>query len=98
MKLMASSVLMGTLLLLTQAQEPQRDRKIIHLSKITCKIFVEEMKREQSIIVAWLQGYYSPDPVIDVDTLLSDNVKLTEYCVNNPGHDIITAAETLYRY
>jgi len=98
MKLIASSVLIGTLLLLTPAQEPQRDRKIIHLSKITCKIFVEEMKREQSIIVAWLQGYYSPDRVIDVDKLLSDNAKLKEYCVNNTGDDIITAAETLYRY
>src|SRR5436190_10272979 len=101
MKLIASSVLMGTLLLLTQAQEQPRNPRIIHLNKITCKIFVEEMKREQSIVVAWLQGYYSPErepPVIDVDKLLYDGTKLIEYCVNNPGDDIITAAETLYRY
>jgi hypothetical protein len=32
----------------TTTQGPQRDRKT----------FIEEMKREQSIIVAWLQGHY----------------------------------------
>ena len=97
MKLIATSLPIGILLLLTQAQEP--DRKVIHLTEITCKTFIEEMKREQSIIVAWLQGYYLPEynpPVIDVDKLLSDSAKLTEYCVNNPQDDLMTAAEAVF--
>jgi len=43
MKFIATSLPIGILLLLTQAQEP--DRKVIHLTEITCKTFVEEMKR-----------------------------------------------------
>jgi hypothetical protein len=39
-------------------------------SHFTRKTFIEEMKQEQSLIVAWLQGYYLPEhefPAIDVD-------------------------------
>ena len=57
------------------------------------------MKREQSIIVAWLQGYHLPEynpPVIDVDKLLSDSAKLTEHCANNPEDDSMTAAEAVF--
>ena len=99
MKLIATSLSIGTLLLLTQAQEPQQDRKVIHLTEITCKKFVEEMKGEQGIIVAWLQGYYLPEhepPVIDVDKLLSDSAKLTGYCINKPEDDLMTAAEAIF--
>jgi acid stress chaperone HdeB len=99
MKLIATSLSIGTLLLLTQAQEPQQDRKVIHLTEITCKTFVEEMKGEQGIIVAWLQGYYLPEhepPVIDVDKLLSNSAKLTEHCINKPEDDLMTAAEAIF--
>ena len=99
MKLIATTLSIGTLLLLTQAQEPHQDRKIIHLADVTCKTFVEEMKREQGIIVAWLQGYYLPEhepPVIDVDKLLSDSAELTEHCVNKPEDDLMTAAEAVF--
>ena len=99
MKLIATGLSIGTLLLLTQAQEPQQDRKVIHLADVTCKTFVGEMKREQGIIVAWLQGYYLPEdepPAIDVDKLLSDSAKLTEHCVNKPEDDLMTAAEAVF--
>jgi hypothetical protein len=99
MKLIATSLSIGTLLLLTQAQEPHQDRKIIHLADVTCKTFVEEMKREQGIIVAWLQGHYLPEhepSVIDVDKLLSDSAELTEHCVNKPEDDLMTAAEAVF--
>jgi HdeA/HdeB family len=87
------------MLLLTQAQEPQQDCKVIHLTEVTCKTFVEEMKREQGIIVAWLQGYYFPEhepPVIDVDRLLSDSAKLTEHCINTLEDDLMTASEEVF--
>jgi acid stress chaperone HdeB len=72
---------------------------LIHLAEVTCKSFIEEMKREQGIIVAWLQGFYLPEdapPVIDVDKLLSDSATLTEHCVNRPEDDIMTAAEAVF--
>jgi hypothetical protein len=98
MKLIATGFSIGILLLRAQAQE--LDRKVIHLTEITCKTFIEEMKREQrSVIVAWLQGYYLPEndpPVIDVDKLSSDSAKLTEHCVNNPEDDLMTAAEAVF--
>jgi acid stress chaperone HdeB len=98
MKLMATSLSIGMLLLPTQAQL-QRARKVIHLAEVTCKTFVEEMEQEQGIIVAWLQGYYTPenDPlVIDVHKLLSDSAKLTEHCVNNPEDDIMMASDAVF--
>jgi|SRR6516165_2057900 len=98
MKLIATDFPIGILLLLTQIQEP--DHKAIDLTEVSCKTFIEEMKREErSIIVAWLQGYYLPEndpPVIDVDKLTSDSAKLTEHCVNNPEDDLITAAEAVF--
>jgi acid stress chaperone HdeB len=99
MKLIATTLSFGTLLLLAQAQEPRDDRKSIHLGEITCKTFIEDMKREQAIIVAWLHGYYLEDnapPVIDVDKLLSDAKSLTEHCINRPEDDLLTAAETVF--
>jgi hypothetical protein len=98
MRLIATSLPLGILLLLTQAQEP--DRRVIHLTEITCKAFVEEMKpEERSIIAAWLQGYYLPEhdpPVIDVDKLSSNSAKLREHRLHNPEDDLMTAAEAVF--
>ena len=97
-KMKFTVITVGIFLLLTQAQEP--DRKVIHLTEIACKAFVEEMKpEERSIIAAWLQGYYLPEhdpPVIDVDKLSSDSAKLREHCLNNQEDDLMTAAEAVF--
>jgi acid stress chaperone HdeB len=98
MKLIATSLSIG-MLLLTQTQEPKQERKVIHLTEVPCKTFIEEMKNEQGIIVAWLQGYYLPEdepPMIDVDKLLSDTAKLREHCINKPEDDVMTAAEAVF--
>ena|SRR6516162_6010015 len=97
MEFIATSLPIGILLLLTQAQEP--DRKVIHLTEITCKILEELKPEERRVIVAWLQGYYLPEhdpPVIDVDKLSSDNAKLREHCLNSPEDDLMTAAEAVF--
>jgi hypothetical protein len=39
----------GTLLLLTQAEEPKQDRKVIHLTEVTCRTFTELTQQEQGI-------------------------------------------------
>ena len=88
----------GTLLSLTQAEEPKQDHKVIHLAEITCGTFTELTQQEQGIIMAWLQGYYLPEhepAVIDVEKLLSDRAKLTEHCINEPEDDLMAAAEAV---
>src|ERR1700731_4283927 len=88
----------GTLLLLTQAEEPKQDRKVIHFADVTCRTFTELTQQEQGIIMAWLQAYYLPEQepaVIDVEKLLSDKAKLTEHCINKPEDDVMTAAEAV---
>jgi hypothetical protein len=74
------SLSIGKLLLFTQAQDPNRDSRIIHLGKITCRTFTEFTRQEQNIIMTWLHGYYLPehDPVIEIEKLWSDRAKLTE--------------------
>jgi len=67
MQSVATSLSIGTLLLFTQAQEPNQDSRIIHLGKITCRTFTEFTRQEQDIIMAWLHGCYLPEhdpPVI----------------------------------
>jgi len=59
-----------------------------------------EMKREQiKIVLAWLQAYYLDEdapPVINLDKLSADELKLSGYCVANPQEDVISAAEALF--
>jgi hypothetical protein len=98
MQWVATSVSIGTLLLLTQAQEPKQDRRVIHLAEVTCKTFTELTNQEQGIITAWLQGYHLPEhepAVIDLERLLSDRLKLTEHCITKPEDDVLTAAEAV---
>jgi hypothetical protein len=88
----------GTLLLLTQAEEPKQDRRVIHLAEVTCRTFTELTQQEQNIITAWLQGYHLPEQepaVIDVEKLLLDRAKLSEHCINRPEDDVMTAAEAV---
>jgi hypothetical protein len=85
-------------LLLTQAEQPKRERRVIPLAEMTCKAFTELPKQEQGIIMAWLQGYDLPEDqpaVIDLDRLLSDRAKLSEYCIDKPEDDVMTAAEAV---
>jgi hypothetical protein len=85
-------------LLFTQAEEPKQERRVIHLAEMTCKAFTELAKQEQGIIIAWLQGYDLPEgepAVIDIDKLLSGRAKLSEYCIDKPQDDVMTAAEAV---
>jgi acid stress chaperone HdeB len=74
-----------------QAQKQQFD-----LSTITCKQFFEYNKDNLSLMLMWLDGYYSEadaPPVVDFDTMTENSRKLGEYCSKNPGHSVITAAD-----
>jgi acid stress chaperone HdeB len=74
-----------------QAQKQQFD-----MSVITCKQFLEYSKENLSLMLMWLDGYYSEDdapPIVDFDKMAENSKKLAAYCVKNPGHSVITAAD-----
>ena len=74
-----------------QAQKQQFD-----LSIVTCKQFFEYNKENLSLMLMWLDGYYSEDdapPIVDFDKMAENSKKLGEYCGKNPGHSVITAAD-----
>jgi acid stress chaperone HdeB len=74
-----------------QAQKQQFD-----MSVITCKQFFEYNKENLSLMLMWLDGYYSEDdapPVVDFDKMGENSRKLGEYCGKNPDHSVITAAD-----
>src|SRR5690349_18765194 len=88
----------GTLLLLSQAEEPTQDNKLMHLAEVTCKTFTAFSQQEQTVIIAWLQGYYLPEhapTIIDLNKLSLDKAKLTEHCIAEPDDDVMTAAEAV---
>ena len=74
-----------------EAQKQQFD-----LSTVTCKQFLEYSKDNMSLMLMWLDGYYSEDdapPIVDFDKMTENSKKLGEYCGKNPGHSVITAAD-----
>jgi len=74
-----------------EAQKQQFD-----LSTVTCKQFFEYSKDNMSLMLMWLDGYYSEDdapPIVDFDKMMENSKKLGEYCGKNPGHSVITAAD-----
>ena len=88
----------GSLLLLTQAQEPTPDSKVIHLAEVSCKTFTELTKQEQAIIISWLQGHHLSEhapAIIDLNKLAADKARLTEYCIRQSEDDVVTAAEAV---
>jgi acid stress chaperone HdeB len=66
------------------------------MKKLSCKQFSGYDKDNMSIIMMWLEGYYTgddEDPVIDFGKMAGDTAHLLVYCGDHPDDDIITAAE-----
>jgi hypothetical protein len=71
----------------------------LDLATLTCrKLF--EMNREQvNVVLGWLQGYYLEEngaPVVDLDKLSADTMRMSGYCAANPQEDVISAADALF--
>src|SRR3982751_601884 len=78
---------------------PAAQAQVADLSKLSCKEFLTLDKDSIVLIWAWLYGYYSDqdaDPMIDFSKLTGQGSKLAEFCKQNPGVDIIRAAEPIY--
>jgi hypothetical protein len=58
------------------------------------------MDRTSTVIVlAWLQRHFQPRdaaPVIEMEKLGADGLKLSEYCDANPGKTVMEAAGELF--
>ena len=68
----------------------------IEMSKLSCGQFAAYSKDNMSIIMMWLEGYYTEeddDPVIDFGKMGGDMARLLIYCGANPDTDIITASD-----
>jgi len=68
----------------------------IEMSKLTCKQFAAYDKDNMSIIMMWLEGYYTKedeDVVIDFGKTAGDTPRLIVYCGDHPDDDIIKAAD-----
>ena len=71
----------------------------LDLSTITCKKFFEYNRENLTLLLTWMEGYYSSDdsdPVIDFEVMTQNAKKLGEYCGKNPTIGLITAAEKIY--
>jgi acid stress chaperone HdeB len=68
----------------------------IDMSELTCKQFAGYDKDNMSVIMMWLEGYYTDekdDAVIDFGKMAGDTAHLLVYCGDHPDDDIITAAD-----
>jgi acid stress chaperone HdeB len=74
--------------------------QVLDLSTVKCKDFVESGERNISLILMWIQGYYTEEddpPLIDFDKMAENGKKLGEYCGKNPSAGLITAADEMLK-
>ena len=91
LSLAIAAALMAPFLAAAPAQAQQLD-----LASARCKEFIDSGRENASLIVMWLQGYYSEEnaaPVVDFEKMKANSGKIGEYCRKYPGHSISTAAE-----
>jgi acid stress chaperone HdeB len=91
MKQVLTLIVAAVLLSALPARAEQLD-----LSTVKCKAFLESSKENVSLVLMWLEGYYSEEdapPAVDFDRMGENSKKLGEYCGKNPDHSVITAAD-----
>jgi len=89
------ATILAAALLLTVKPVLAEDSKI-DMSKPTCSQFTAYDKDKMSIIMMWLEGYYTEeddDAVIDFGKMAGDTAHLLVYCGDHPDTDIIAASD-----
>ena len=82
--------------LLATAASVQVNAQVLDLSTIKCKDFIASKTENVSLILMWLQGYYSDEddpPIVDFDKMKKSAEELGAYCGKNPEVGLITAAD-----
>jgi hypothetical protein len=70
----------------------------LDFSKISCKEFLAAPKDQASVMLAWLQGFYTKEndaPIMFAEKSAGDAKKLTEYCGAHAEDDMIKAADAV---
>jgi acid stress chaperone HdeB len=91
--MIAKAAIIATSALLLAAPVMAQD---MDFSKITCKEFLSAPKDQVSIILTWLEAYYTKEsdpPIMFADKTMKDAKNLSEYCNANGADDIIKAAD-----
>jgi acid stress chaperone HdeB len=68
----------------------------LDLAAVTCKEFQASDKETVSLVLMWLQAYYTEPnakPIVDLDKMKADGAKIADYCGKNPNHSVIIAAD-----
>jgi acid stress chaperone HdeB len=95
MKKLPLLLLAGSMFAALPAKAQQLD-----LATVTCKDFVGSDKETIGLILMWLEGFYSDQdakPIVDFDKMKENCGKLGQYCGQNPGHSLITAADEVFK-
>ena len=72
----------------------------LDLAARTCKDFEAKDKETVLLMLMWLEAYYTePDakPLVDFDRMKADGARMGDYCSKNPGHNVITTADSVLR-
>lgn len=70
----------------------------LDLEAVTCKEFQASDKQTVSLVLAWLQAFYTEPnakPIVDFDKMKADGDKIAAYCARNPTHAVIIAADNV---
>ncbi|HWB49663.1 MAG TPA: HdeA/HdeB family chaperone [Stellaceae bacterium] len=68
----------------------------LDMTKIKCKDFISAPKDHISIILAWLEGFYTKEsdpPIIFSDKMAKDAKNLNTYCNDHGDDNIVHAAD-----
>jgi hypothetical protein len=69
------------------------------LTTLNCKSVFEMDPTNTAIVLAWLQRHFLPRdaaPIIEMEKLRTDGLKLREYCGANPSKTVMEAAGELF--
>ena len=69
------------------------------LTSLNCKSVFEMEPTNTAIVLAWLQRHFLPRdaaPIIEMEKLRADGLKLGEYCAANPSKTVMEAAGELF--
>jgi acid stress chaperone HdeB len=94
MKPLYATILAAALLLAVKPVLAEDSK--IDMTKLTCSQFTAYDKDNMSIIMMWLEGYYTEeddDAVIDFGKMAGDTAHLLVYCGDHPDTDIIAASD-----
>jgi len=93
MKYLGAIVLAATIMVATPASAQS-----VNLKTMKCDQFLASGAQTIDRIVAWLDGWYSGDNdlVVNSSEIATEAREMRDYCTKNPTHTVLKAAEEVY--